>query len=185
MPVAGRSKTQRVSTRGVASGTVPPRTSTSAKTRPISFGKGTEPTTIMDEQNARRLTEAWRAREKHAPPIQQLPRGGFYAAHAHSAFELEFDPAQHALIARRSPMPPYNSAPTKPERDRIAALAESKAAKLQGARVEIVELHAAGTNGRRKLHLVLRMDFVDPVLSANAFLSALDDLTKLMVVWRA
>jgi len=184
MPVAGRSKTQRVSTKAVASGIISPRTSTSAKTRPISFGKGTEPTTIMDEQNARRLVEAWRAREKNAPPIRQLPRGAFYAAHAHAAFELEFDPTQHALIARRAPMPAYDSPPTKPERDRIAALAEAKAGKLQGARVEIVELHGA-TNGRRKLHLVLRMDFVDPVLSANAFMSALDDLTKLMVVWRA
>ncbi len=184
MPVAGRSKTQRVSTKAVASGMLPPRTSTSAKTRPISFGKGTEPTTTLVEHNARRLVEAWRGREKNAPAIRPLPRGGFYAAHAHSAFELEFDPSQHALIARRSPMPPYEHAPSKPERDRIAALAEAKAGKLQGARVEIVELHGSA-NGRRKLHLVLRMDFVDPVLSANAFLSALEDLTKLMVVWRA
>jgi hypothetical protein len=159
-----------------------PRTSTSAKTRPIAIAaKGTEPVTVMDEANARRLVEAWRNKDRNAPPaIKSLPRGGFYAAHAHAAFELEFDPAQHALIARRSPMPPYDAQPGKPERDRIAALAAAKASKLQRAKVEIVELH-----GKKKWHVVLRMDFVDPTLSANAFLSALDDLTKLMVVWRA
>jgi hypothetical protein len=166
---------------GTGSGKLTPRTSTSAKTRPIAIAaKGTEPVTVMDEANARRLVDAWRGKDRNAPPIKTLPRGGFYAAHAHAAFELEFDPSQHALIARRSPMPPYDAHPTKPERDRVAALAAAKASKLGRATVEIVELH-----GKKKWYVVLRMDFVDPTLSANAFLSALDDLTKLMVVWRA
>jgi hypothetical protein len=33
--------------------------------------------------------------------------------------------------------------------------------------------------------VVVRRDFVDPTITDPAFLSAMDDLVKLMVVWRA
>jgi hypothetical protein len=136
----------------------------------------------MDEATARRLIEAWRTKDRQALPIKPVVTGGCYAGHAHAIVELEYDPTQRRLIARRSPLTaPYRLPPNAAERARVAAMADARAAKLRGTTTEIVELRSRP----KKWFVVVRRDFVDPTITDPAFLSAMDDLVKLMVVWRA
>ncbi|MCW5804673.1 MAG: hypothetical protein KIT31_20040, partial [Deltaproteobacteria bacterium] len=138
----------------------------------------------MDDFCARRLVDAWRAKDRQALPPKLIPgtKGGFYAGHAHTIVELEYDALSRILIVRRSPInPPYDAPPSRAERERIAAIAEDKAAKLRGTSTEIVELRSRP----KKWYVVMRRDFGDPTITDAAFLSAMDDLVKLMVVWRA
>ncbi len=136
----------------------------------------------MDEVNARRLVEAWQIKDRQAQGIKPLVKGGFYAGHAHASVELEFDPKARLLTVRRSPLSaPYTLPPDKAERARVAAIAQAKASRLGDTTTEIVELRSRP----KKWFVVVRRDFADPKMTDTAFLSAMDDLVKLMVVWRA
>jgi hypothetical protein len=135
----------------------------------------------MDDFCARRLVDAWRAKDRQAQQPKQVGKG-FYAGHAHAIVELEYDPEQRLLIARRAPdSTAYDAPPDRAERARIAATAEDKAPKMRGTTIEIVELRSRP----KKWYVVMRRDFGDPTMTDAAFLSAMDDLVKLMVVWRA